>query len=99
MSKELKMNEMKKKSRKELNLPPAVASLHIALLIIQHHCEVPLLSLHCPQGKSPHLHALEFSSNMIFDNITGPSSETGINLRNLPPAHSQGAVTFSLGFG
>ena len=33
-----------------------------------------MLSFHCPQGKSPHLHASEFSSNRIFYNITGPFS-------------------------
>ena len=33
--------------------------------------------------------------HMIFLSIiTRPSSKTGINLRNLPPAHSRGAVTF-----
>ena len=55
----------------------------------------PMLPLHSPHGKAPHLHASKFSSNEIFHKITSVFLKTGINLRNLPPAHSRGAVTFS----
>ena len=54
-----------------------------------------MLPLHSPHGKAPHLHASQFSSSEIFYKITSAFLKTGINLRNLPPAHSRGAVTFS----
>ena len=53
-----------------------------------------MLSLHSPHGKAPYLHASQFSSGEIFYKITSAFLKTGINLRNLPPAHSRGAVTF-----
>ena len=54
-----------------------------------------MLPLHSPHGKAPHLHPSQFSSSEIFYKITSAFLKTGINLRNLPPAHSRGAVTFS----
>ena len=54
-----------------------------------------MLPLHSPHGKAPHLHASQFSSSEIFYEITSAFLKTGINLRNLSPAHSRGAVTFS----
>ena len=54
-----------------------------------------MLPLNSPHGKAPHLHASQFSSSEIFYKITSAFLKTGINLRNLPPAHSRGAVTFS----
>ena len=56
----------------------------------------PMLPLQSHHGKAPHLHASQLSSSEIFYKITSASLETGINLRNLPPAHSRGAVTFSV---
>ena len=41
----------------------------------------------CMHQNFPHMRFLSI--------ITGPSSKHVINLRNLPPAHSRGAVTFS----
>ena len=54
-----------------------------------------MLPRHSPHGKAPHLHASQFSSREIFYKITSAFLKTGANLRNLPPAHSRGAVTFS----
>ena len=53
------------------------------------------LSLDSPHARAPHLHASQFSSGEIFYKITTAFLKTGINLRNIPPAHSRGAVTFS----
>ena len=54
-----------------------------------------MLSLHSAHGKAPHLQASQFSSSETFYKIASAFLKTGINLRNLPPAHSRGAVTFS----
>ena len=57
--------------------------------------KLPMLPLHSPHSKGPHLHESQFSSSDIFCKITGAFLKTCINLRSLPPAHSRGAVTFS----
>ena len=83
-------------SRKKSNLPPAVTSLLITFLNIQPQYEFPMLPLQSPNGKALHLHASQFSSSEIFYKTTSAFLKTGINLRNLPPAHSRGAVSFSV---
>ena len=69
--------------------------LRITSLIMQHRCEISHVSPLFPYGKAPHLHASQFSSREIFYEITSVFLKTGMNLRNLPPAHSRGAVTVS----
>ena len=41
------------------------------------------------------MHASEFSSHDISFYTYWAFLKTGLNVRNLPPAHSRGAVTFS----
>ena len=47
-----------------------------------------MMPLHSPHGKAPHLHASQFSSSEIFYKTTSAFLKTGINVRNVPPAHS-----------
>ena len=54
-----------------------------------------MLSLNCPHAKKGQLHASEFSSHEISFYNYWAFLKTGINLQNLPPAHSRGAATFS----
>ena len=85
---------MKPESRKSSNLPPSLTSLLTTFLIIQPRCEVSCYPS-IPPWQSTSSTCITIFLKQNFYEITSAFLKTGINLRNLPSAHSRGAVTFS----
>jgi len=84
-----KLKNLLSRVQKKVKPSPGSHFLRMAFLIIKHHFS---------HAKSLHLHVLEYSSNWIFYKLLGlPQNWRKFPpYENIPPAHSRGAVFWTL---